>query len=227
MEGLFAIHWLPAGSYDVTVAVPELPAAHAEWPASTDGQIEIPLRRRALLQGVLGAGGRYQRRFYVRIDDAAGGVRVIEVRSPSFSAEIEASGPATVVARLPADELRATVDVPERGDPSPLCLGPPCAELPAALAVWIADARGTLVAEARLEWTASQISSDEERGGVKSVAGVGYVEDLRPGDRVHLRATVVDQEAPDAPERPGEADVVAGYGVTDVVVRIQDQQAVR
>jgi hypothetical protein len=220
LDGVFAIHWLEPGAYDVTVAAPDglgtdLRDARARWTAPGDGQLEVPLGRGAVVQGAVGPAGRDCRRLYVHMTDAGGGVQTAQAVGAdcTFALVALSPGPVTVAAVLPEGRVRLSVAVPDGGDPPPLCLVAPCPRLPATVAVWVADARGQLAPGV---WLARDMIDPDTGGGevsMETTRGLTFWNDLHPGDRIHVRAGSDESE--------GEADVVAGFGVTDAVVRLR------
>jgi hypothetical protein len=119
-------------------------------------------------------------------------------------------GTLTVVATGRAWSERTLVTLPVAGDPAAVCFRPPCASMPASLAVYVADSGGHLASYVSLEW--SRETETEGEMGFTTAEGMTLVHGRRAGQPLRLRAS--------ADDRVAETTVFLGAGVTDVVLTL-------
>jgi hypothetical protein len=228
-DGAWSANELPPGRYGVVVEAPDMRTIHAEVDVPSEDIVSLALARAALVRGSIGAPGP---------DGCGGGA--VHVKDLSAAADGDApsdeygvgadddavdvdegdctfaipsprdEGPLLVTATWGAHVERALVTVPAEGDPAPVCFAPPCAAVPASLAVYVADDAGRLTEDASVEWTLG----DEQNGagGGSYGRGLVFVHDRRAGETVRVEASTDDARA--------ATTVVVGSGVTDVVLTV-------
>jgi len=206
---IFAATDLPAGRYDVRVEAEGMRTARLA-DVRTDGVVlDVVLARRAALLGAVGALGAADcEGVSVRWSDASGEeAGDADLDGCTFVAEGLPDGvPVTFVATRGERSGSALVTAPLTGDPTPLCLAPPCAELPVALLVHVVDADRHELGDATLEWTLAA----DETGGISTGGAPFWVRGRRAGETLALRAS--------ASGRVVDATVVVGAGVTETVL---------
>jgi hypothetical protein len=213
-EGALTLAGLTPGRYDVAVEAPGMRPVHVEGVPTNGETVAIALERSPVLRGVARRGA-----------DARSCAAAVFVRGPglrkstgvdqqdcTFEIEDLPSGRSLEVwTNASGTDPHTLVTIPLAGDPAFLCIGTPCDDTRASLAVYVADARGVQVENASLEWT---LVGDETRGeiGNDSAPHLTYLHGRRPGESLHLRASVDGRLA--------ETTVVVNRGVTDVVLTV-------
>jgi hypothetical protein len=215
---------LDPGRYDLLVEAPHMRPARVRGVLTGAETIAISLDRAPLLLGAVGdpalgacaavtvgIKGRGEGAPDAEAEDEEVTTNVNPEDCTFAFEELPAAGPLTIVATSGAHAERALVTLPLAGDPSFVCLRPPCAAAAASLAVYVADATGAQVESAALEWT---LLGDETRGEVGDVTGAGftYLHGRRPGETLRLRVSVDDRTA--------ETTLLVQPGVTDVVLTL-------
>ena len=207
---------LPPGRYDLRVEAPGMRELRVDDVRPGDKVIEVALARRPTLLGAVGALGTtgcagVKVRWSAADGEETGDADVDEDDCTFVAEGVADAGPVTVVAQKGDRRDSALVTPPLAGDPAPLCLAPPCAELPAALVVYVADAAHREVDDATITWT---LLADELQGAMGTSMGSGelVIRGRRPGQTLALHA-----------ERAGhavETTVVVGSAVTEVVLTL-------
>jgi hypothetical protein len=204
LEGVFTIHWLEPGGYAATVETADLRPATFSW-AGTADVVDLELRRMPYLLLAIGESDEECEMGPLQL---TGEGRVTVSFNESGACQDGLSlppGPTRLKVRVGDRDVDTTVSIPEDGDPAPLCLTPPCAQLPAALAVWVADEHRQLAYVRQLSW------EGEGRGGTMGGAhGVVFLTGT-PGERFRLRAELRDGSTAEATE-------TLGFGVRDVLL---------
>jgi hypothetical protein len=218
--GTFSGTDLVAGRYDLEIEAHGMRAAHVDDVPTGAKAIEIALERAPLLLGALGtmgeegcAGVSLQ---WSGPDGEAGGQTEPNADDCTFVVEtLPEPGPVTVVASAGTRRESALVTLPLSGDPTFLCLAPPCASAPASLLVFVADADHRELDDATLTWT---LHGDDFHGEMGTSTGTGliYVHGRRVGQTLKLRA--------ESGARAVETTVVVGPGVTEVLLTLPAEE---
>jgi hypothetical protein len=208
---------LEAGRYDLRVEGSGLRTVRLEDVAPGPAVIDVALARAPVLLGAVGAlGGSGCAGVTVTWsspDAGEGGAADVDQDDCTFVAEtLPEVGPVKVVATRGARSETALVALPLSGDPSFLCLAPPCAVEAASLLVYLADTGGRPVDDGTLEWT---LRGDERYGERGSLTGGNrlFVHDRRVGQTLTLRAARLDDDAVAV-----ETTLAVGPGVNEVVL---------
>jgi hypothetical protein len=221
--GTFVASELPPGRYDVSVTAPGLRDARVAGVPTGGETVTIALPRAPILRGAIGTAspteGCRGGRLAVRgPEDEEGAVEPVDVRLEDDCSfvldELPAEGPFTVELYRGADprpKARVLVTLPGDADPAFVCLLPPCAEPPASVAVFVADAEGRRVDEASIEWT---LVGDGTFGEEGTIMGDGFkvLHDRRVGETLRIAASDDEQSA--------ASTLVVGPGVNDVVLTL-------
>jgi hypothetical protein len=229
-DGTLSLTDVPPGRYDVVVEAPGLRTARvAGLPTGVD-IVALSLDRAPLLLGAIGAPGPAGCAGVVRATRSSprvdGNATTAETDADDCTFALEAlpddgvagpggfdAGPLVVAATVAGRVERALVTLPLVGDPAAVCLAPPCAVVPASLAIFVADDAGRQVDGALIEWS---LLGDDLRGemGTLSLSGSGftYLHGRRAGQTLQLEANVDGRKT--------ATTVVVGVGVTDVVLTV-------
>ena len=218
--GIFEADDLAPGRYDVRVEANGMRTARLDDVGPGPKVIEVGLARAPVLLGAIGSMGAAGCAGVTVAWSGPGeggesGEASVDPEDCTFVAEaLPDTGPITVVATRGARRDRALVTPPLSGDPSFLCLAPPCREEPASLLVYVADTDHRQVDDATLTWT---LQGDELRGAMGTSMGTGllFVHGRRAGQTLALRA-----------ERGAhvvEATTVVGPGITEAVLTLPVQ----
>jgi hypothetical protein len=208
---------LAPGRYDVRVEAPGMRAVRLDDVAPGPKVLEVALARAPVLLGAVGAmGGPGCSGVTVAWsgpeEDGETGEATFDENECSFVIQaLPAEGPVTILATRGKLRERALVTPPLSGDPSFLCLAPPCDAHPASLLVYVGDTSHHQVDDATLTWT---LRGDEFQGAMGTSMGAGtlFVHGRHAGETLALHA-----------ERDGqavEATTVLTLGVTEVLLTL-------
>jgi hypothetical protein len=216
-DGTFVVEDIEPGLYDVAVTADGLADAHLRSLASDAIGARVALSRLPVLIGAVGNaqnGTDGCDGLEIQVDVGDDDTRVEPVGEDcTFSVEGLARGQAVKLAVGDEDhEASIGVSMPAGGDPPPVCLGPPCASLPSALVVLVADSDGFLVDDASVSWQASTTDDGDSLAGGGATSGIAALDGLTPGARIELHASAGDRSV--------DAVTTVAFGITDLVVTL-------
>lgn len=223
VQGMYASTDLAPGRYDLKVEASGMRTIHLDDVATGVKVIEVALARAPALLGAIGALGepgcagvtvRWTSPGQADNDDDDGesGEATVNEEACTFVADtFPDTGTVTVVAERGNRRDSALVTPPLSGNPSFLCLAPPCAGQPASLLVYLADTNHHEVDDAMLTWT---LQADELHGEMGTWTGGShlFLNTRRVGQTVTLRA--------DHGKHFVETTVALGPGVNEVVLTL-------
>jgi hypothetical protein len=214
-HGMLSSTDLAPGRYDLRVEAEGMRPVHLDDVPSGPKVVEVALARAPVLLGDAGAMGalgcaNMTVAWAGPEEEGLTGEATVDESDCTFAIEgLPTAGPLTITATVGKVQRRAFVTLPLSGDPTFLCLEPPCSAEPATLLVYVADGNQHEVDDATLTWT---LRGDELHGAMGTSMGFGllFVHGRRVGETLDLRAERGEQIV--------DTTTTLGPGVTEVLL---------